>query len=71
MINEYRYAACAAATTFQAAQARVCALTYFCTDTGVHPTPTGHEAIAEAVLAAVGYCFGWFAAYSARFHSAK
>ncbi|WP_154697703.1 hypothetical protein [Lentzea guizhouensis] len=35
--------------------ARVCALTYFCTDTGVHPAPAGHEAIAEAVLAAVGY----------------
>ncbi|MEU3645221.1 hypothetical protein AB0E59_17695 [Lentzea sp. NPDC034063] len=36
--------------------ARVCALTYFfCTDTDVHLTPAGHEAIAEAVLAAAGY----------------
>jgi len=51
--------------------ARVCALTYFCTDTDVHLTPAGHEAIAEVVLAAAGYWFGWFAAYSARFHSAK
>lgn len=30
--------------------AKVCALTYFCTLTDVHPTPPGHEAIASAVL---------------------
>lgn len=35
--------------------ARVCALTYFCAHTDVHPTPAGHEAIATAVLAAAGY----------------
>ncbi|NUT47629.1 MAG: hypothetical protein HOV94_10030, partial [Saccharothrix sp.] len=34
--------------------ARVCALTYFCDRTDVHPTPAGHEAIASAVLAAAG-----------------
>ncbi|MGM1061318.1 GDSL-type esterase/lipase family protein [Saccharothrix sp. Mg75] len=34
--------------------ARVCELTYFCDLTDVHPTPEGHEAIAEAVLAATG-----------------
>jgi lysophospholipase L1-like esterase len=31
--------------------AKVCALTYFCEHTDVHPTPAGHEAIAAAVLA--------------------
>lgn len=31
--------------------ARVCALTYFCTHTDVHPTRAGHEAIATAVTA--------------------
>ncbi|KOX17916.1 hypothetical protein ADK67_37635 [Saccharothrix sp. NRRL B-16348] len=31
--------------------AKVCALTYFCDHTDVHPTPAGHEAIASAVLA--------------------
>lgn len=31
--------------------AKVCALTYFCAHTDVHPTPAGHEAIASAVLA--------------------
>ncbi|MFE9747807.1 GDSL-type esterase/lipase family protein [Saccharothrix saharensis] len=30
--------------------AKVCALTYFCELTDVHPTPAGHEAIASAVL---------------------
>jgi lysophospholipase L1-like esterase len=35
------------------AVAKVCALTYFCDLTDVHPTPAGHEAIAEAVLEAV------------------
>ncbi|TQM85531.1 lysophospholipase L1-like esterase [Saccharothrix saharensis] len=30
--------------------AKVCALTYFCEQTDVHPTPAGHEAIADAVL---------------------
>ncbi|MFI7677386.1 GDSL-type esterase/lipase family protein [Actinophytocola sp. NPDC049390] len=34
--------------------ARVCALTYFCELTDVHPTPEGHEVIADAVLAATG-----------------
>ena len=34
--------------------AKVCALTYFCEHTDVHPTPEGHEAIATAVLAATG-----------------
>jgi lysophospholipase L1-like esterase len=32
--------------------ARICALTYFCDHTDVHPTPEGHRAIADAVLAA-------------------
>jgi lysophospholipase L1-like esterase len=35
--------------------AKVCALTYFCEHTDVHPTPAGHEAIAAAVLGAAGY----------------
>ncbi|MGB3439253.1 MAG: GDSL-type esterase/lipase family protein [Actinophytocola sp.] len=35
--------------------AKVCALTYFCEHTDVHPTPEGHEAIAAAVLTAAGY----------------
>jgi len=35
--------------------AEVCALTYFCEHTDVHPTPEGHEAIAETVLTAAGY----------------
>jgi lysophospholipase L1-like esterase len=30
--------------------AKVCALTYFCTHTDVHPTPTGHQTIAAAIL---------------------
>lgn len=34
--------------------AKVCALTYFCGHTDVHPTPDGHEAIAAAVLTATG-----------------
>ena len=34
--------------------AKVCALTYFCDLTDVHPTPEGHRAIADAVLAAAG-----------------
>jgi lysophospholipase L1-like esterase len=34
--------------------AKVCALTYFCAHTDVHPTPAGHEAIAAAVLTATG-----------------
>ncbi|WP_222598162.1 GDSL-type esterase/lipase family protein [Lentzea tibetensis] len=34
--------------------AKVCALTYFCQHTDVHPTPAGHEAIASAVLATTG-----------------
>ena len=34
--------------------AKVCALTYFCRHTDVHPTPAGHEAIADAVLTATG-----------------
>lgn len=32
--------------------AKVCALTYFCDRTDVHPTPEGHQAIADAVTAA-------------------
>lgn len=32
--------------------AKICALTYFCDHTDVHPTPAGHQAIAAAVLAA-------------------
>ncbi|MCX2949144.1 SGNH/GDSL hydrolase family protein [Lentzea sp. NEAU-D7] len=35
-----------------ASVAKVCALTYFCDRTDVHPTPAGHQAIAEAVAAA-------------------
>jgi lysophospholipase L1-like esterase len=35
-----------------ASVAKVCALTYFCDRTDVHPTPAGHQAIAEAVTAA-------------------
>ncbi|MFD0205545.1 GDSL-type esterase/lipase family protein [Saccharothrix carnea] len=34
--------------------AKVCALTYFCAHTDVHPTPAGHETIADAVLTATG-----------------
>ncbi|ONI88866.1 hypothetical protein ALI22I_18060 [Saccharothrix sp. ALI-22-I] len=34
--------------------AKVCALTYFCGHTDVHPTPAGHEAIASAVLTTTG-----------------
>jgi lysophospholipase L1-like esterase len=34
--------------------AKVCALTYFCGHTDVHPTPDGHQAIAAAVLTATG-----------------
>jgi lysophospholipase L1-like esterase len=34
--------------------AKVCALTYFCRFTDVHPTPEGHQEIAAAVLAATG-----------------
>ena len=34
--------------------AKVCELTYFCDLTDVHPTPAGHEVIADAVLAATG-----------------
>ena len=37
-----------------ASVAKVCALTYFCDRTDVHPTPAGHQAIAEAVTAAHG-----------------
>jgi lysophospholipase L1-like esterase len=36
-----------------ASVAKVCTLTYFCDRTDVHPTPAGHQAIAEAVTAAV------------------
>lgn len=32
--------------------AKICALTYFCDHTDVHPTPAGHQAIATAVLTA-------------------
>jgi lysophospholipase L1-like esterase len=32
--------------------AKICALTYFCDHTDVHPTPAGHQAIASAVLTA-------------------
>jgi lysophospholipase L1-like esterase len=35
-----------------ASVARVCTLTYFCDRTDVHPTPAGHQAIADAVTAA-------------------
>ncbi|MFC6091247.1 GDSL-type esterase/lipase family protein [Saccharothrix lopnurensis] len=34
--------------------ARVCALTHFCRHGDVHPTPEGHEEIADAVLEATG-----------------
>lgn len=34
--------------------AKVCALTYFCAQTDVHPTPEGHQAIAAAVLTTTG-----------------
>ncbi|WP_367127921.1 GDSL-type esterase/lipase family protein [Saccharothrix sp. HUAS TT1] len=34
--------------------AKACALTYFCERTDVHPTPAGHDAIATAVLTAIG-----------------
>lgn len=37
-----------------ASVAKVCALTYFCDRTDVHPTPAGHRAIADAVTAAGG-----------------
>lgn len=33
--------------------AKVCSLTYFCDRTDVHPTPEGHQAIADAVTAAL------------------
>jgi len=36
------------------AVAQVCALTFFCSHTDVHPTAAGHQVIADAVLAAVG-----------------
>ncbi|MGW6929401.1 SGNH/GDSL hydrolase family protein [Lentzea sp. NPDC054927] len=35
-----------------ASVAEVCTLTYYCDDTDVHPTPAGHQAIADAVIAA-------------------
>ncbi|NKE62812.1 hypothetical protein FXN61_41260 [Lentzea sp. PSKA42] len=35
-----------------ASVAKVCTLTYFCDRTDVHPTPAGHQAIADAVTAA-------------------
>ncbi|GGU24193.1 SGNH/GDSL hydrolase family protein [Lentzea flava] len=35
-----------------ASVAKVCTLTYFCDRTDVHPTPAGHQAIADAVSAA-------------------
>ncbi|HEX8869671.1 MAG TPA: GDSL-type esterase/lipase family protein [Lentzea sp.] len=35
-----------------ASVAKVCELTYFCDRTDVHPTPAGHQAIADAVTAA-------------------
>ena len=34
--------------------AKVCALTYFCDLTDVHPTPEGHAVIADAILAVAG-----------------
>lgn len=34
--------------------AKVCALTYFCAHTDVHPTPAGHQAIATAVRTVTG-----------------
>lgn len=36
------------------AVAKVCALTYFCDLTDVHPTPEGHRTIADAILTATG-----------------
>lgn len=36
-----------------ASVAKVCTLTYFCDRTDVHPTPAGHQAIADAVIAAI------------------
>lgn len=35
-----------------ASVAEVCTLTYFCDKTDVHPTPAGHQAIADGVIAA-------------------
>ncbi|MFI6096039.1 SGNH/GDSL hydrolase family protein [Lentzea sp. NPDC051213] len=35
-----------------ASVAEVCTFTYYCDDTDVHPTPAGHQAIADAVIAA-------------------
>lgn len=35
-----------------ASVAEVCTITYFCDHTDVHPTPAGHQAIADAVSAA-------------------
>lgn len=35
-----------------AAVAEVCTLTHYCDETDVHPTPAGHQAIADAVIAA-------------------
>jgi phospholipase/lecithinase/hemolysin len=35
-----------------ASVAEVCTFTYFCDHTDVHPTPAGHQAIADAVSAA-------------------
>lgn len=34
--------------------AEVCALTYFCEHTDLHPTPAGHHAIADAIATAAG-----------------
>jgi lysophospholipase L1-like esterase len=34
--------------------AKVCALTYFCEHTDVHPTVSGHQTIASAILTAMG-----------------
>jgi hypothetical protein len=35
-----------------ASVAEVCTLTHICDDTDVHPTPAGHQAIADAITAA-------------------
>jgi lysophospholipase L1-like esterase len=35
-----------------ASVAEVCTFTYYCDDADVHPTPAGHQAIADAVIAA-------------------
>ncbi|MDX3661393.1 GDSL-type esterase/lipase family protein [Streptomyces sp. ID05-26A] len=35
-----------------ASVAEVCTLTHYCDETDVHPTPAGHQAIADAVVAA-------------------